>query len=179
MDKAGRPFLNTGLSLLSSPDPGTCASVSAPAQALCRGRAYLSQELQARLSPGLRDRRLLHCRAPGKAPASQASFVPAHAPHSHWTTRLVSKVTFSNRVLGPPQAGTVVAWSSKDIRELLVTARAGCSELGCAAGWPRAAEEPGHSIARGTSGTQEAGLRALISFLLQMSGTGIGNAAGS
>lgn len=45
--------------------------------------------------------------------------------------------------------------------------------------WPRAAEEPGHSIARGTSGTQEAALRALVGFLSQVSGTGMGNAAGS
>ena len=86
-------------------------------------KAGLELELQARLSPGGPPRP----QAPPLQGAWHGSrlpgFLSARAlPHSHWTPRLVSKVTFSNRVLGPPQAGIVVAWSSKDVKELLVTA---------------------------------------------------------
>ena len=138
MDKAGRPFLNTGSPSLAPRTlelvPRSLLLPRRPAEKPRLPQAGLELGLPALLSPGPR-----RPQAPPLQGAWQGSrlpgFLSARAlPHSHWTTRLVSKVTFPNRVLGPPQAGTVVAWSSKDVREPLVTARAGCPEPGCAWG---------------------------------------------
>lgn len=141
MDKAGRPFLNIGLSFLSPPDPRICFlpwSLCSCPGALRRGRTYLRRVWSWSCRRGSAQGPP-RPQAPPLQGAWQGSrlpgFLSARAlPHSHWTPRLVSKVTFENRVLGPPQAGIVVAWSSKDVKELLGTARAGCPGPGCAVG---------------------------------------------
>ena len=138
----GRQAISQHWALLPQP-PGpsnllfTLVSLLLPRRSAERAhlpKAGLELELQARLSPGPP-----RPQAPPLQGAWQGSrlpgFLSARAlPHSHWTPRLVSKVTFENRVLGPPQAGIVVAWSSKDVKELLGTARAGCPGPGCALG---------------------------------------------
>lgn len=117
VDKAGRPFLTQGPPRLAPSilELAFClgqSSLLLPRRAA--ERAHLPKavlETQTRLGGGPPGPRALPLPGParGEAPVSQASLCPRMPAHSPWTPRPVSKVTFSNRVLGPPQADIVVA----------------------------------------------------------------------
>ena len=113
MDKAGRPFLTQGPlpigpSILELAFCLSQSSLLLPRRAA--ERAHLSKaglEMQTRLGRGPPRPRAPPL--PGPARGEEASLCPRMPAHSPWTPRPVSKVTFSNRVLGPPQADIVVA----------------------------------------------------------------------
>lgn len=146
--RAGRAFPNTRPCPLSACRAGTCTAVrlSRPDALRRRGRAYLRPRWGCgRGSPGASRTSGLSTAGPrgGQAPASLASLCPPRPSPFPRTPRPVSRVTSSNRALGPPLVLRAALRMCRVSSPLSGGSRpAPC----CALGWPRAGGEAVHPM---------------------------------